>query len=476
MAIQNPFLTQVPSHRFDTGASQAIGGGIRTLFNVAADREEKKRERRLQDLQMEIERAKLQRTQQALEKEADIAERTEDVRPLIDRASRISGTLPRLKTTKDTGEAAAMLSGLNLSAGSLLPEDQFKGVSAPAEGSALSQIGGVDKEQEQPDVLFTKQENVLGLGGKEEDPQKTAALEQGRDLKTRTDHLTEEGKGLESQIQSNRDLEIADDFLSEQSDKIGGGRSATATRLQVAKDNPELVELAKKRVEENRASNRFTPDFLEDQMVLASVDPLRVLDNLSMAGRPAASRVDVLGETTGLEANLSREKSRATAEGKIEGGRLMTAGELENVTSADKGIARIEAILNKFDDKFVGAIEGRVGSFKERLGLIGMDEGEFRGTMLAHINQNLKDFSGTAVSAQEFARILNEAGNFSQPADVFVAKLKAQLDKLKREKELYLKNLEERGNVRVDAGVKGKPAGSSTEFTPEEEALFESLF
>jgi len=123
----------------------------------------------------------------------------------------------------------------------------------------------------------------------------------------------------------------------------------------------------------------------------------------------------------------------------------MKQPQIDAVTAFDNGLVQLETVSNLMDKKFVGQIDGRVGSVKQKFGMLGDQEAMFRSAIATFENELLKLRSGAAVTESEYERFRKEVANTNVPVDQFVATLKANVTALKNKKSVYLTNLKKAG-------------------------------
>lgn len=166
-----------------------------------------------------------------------------------------------------------------------------------------------------------------------------------------------------------------------------------------------------------------------------------------MTVKPGDAR-RIVEETTDASADKAYKVSRAGKEGSTAGLDRLSDKMRSGLEGLYGGIGELDRAIVSFDAKFVGPIEGRVGTVQQKLGTIGADAAVFREIVQRFMNELIKARSGSAVTDQEFERIKTETMDFSLNDKAYMAKLKSNRDFLKRKVNRTLES-QQKANVDV---------------------------
>ena len=171
---------------------------------------------------------------------------------------------------------------------------------------------------------------------------------------------------------------------------------------------------------------------------------------------------DVTVETAGKKAKATKDGTTSALDRMSDSMR----GALEGLYG---GIAELEIAQKQFDEDFVGPLQGRAGTIAQKIGTIGEAPAVFRETIQRFMNELIKARSGAAVSDQEFERIKTETFDFSLNENAYKAKMKSNMDFLKRKIDRLL---DSQKNANIDTAgykrfnTKGNGASESEDKDP----------
>ena len=101
-----------------------------------------------------------------------------------------------------------------------------------------------------------------------------------------------------------------------------------------------------------------------------------------------------------------------------------SAGERKAFAEDTAALEQARGIIDRFDPRFVGPIEGRAGNIRELIGNLGFDEAEFRGVVARTRNATIKAITGAQMGEAEADRIRQELPEFNLSPEAFIARMR----------------------------------------------------
>jgi len=255
----------------------------------------------------------------------------------------------------------------------------------------------------------------------------------------------------------------------------GLGSSSAAARLKFTQDNTERVQDVMERIEafrgmkDSEGNPLYSSEQLDNIATKAKIDVLGGMDSLERMRRPTETAYATEEATRDAKAKTAYATSQAGESGKTAGITRMPDKERGGLEGLYGGIEELGYAEKLFDEKFVGPVAGRWQSVEQAFGTIGEDSVVFRESMQRFVNELIKARAGTAVSDQEFERIKTETFDFSLNPKSYKAKMKSNMEFLKRKVDRTLDS-QAAANVDVsrynrfdigDSPVRKKPGGDS---------------